>query len=285
MTTATVAAPSKLPLWRTIGQAYALWGENLPDLVRVCWLWMLLMAPVFALLTWWQAPHAMEMMQAVRSGRPFVDPNPLLTMLTQMLGKVVTLPALASIAVAWHRLLLKDEHPGAGAYLRLDGIVVGYAVLALWVGLITMAPGYVSMMFQIVTGTSVTAQDPVALGVQFLAGVGTIAAFFVMARLSLALPGKALGRDDVTFGAAWRVSKGNTWRMLWAYFFCILPMMVFGGGLSYWLYQPGHGRATLTLVSLAVSLLSIPLGMISVGMLSLAYRYFFERSWIVSQFD
>jgi hypothetical protein len=261
MTTATVAAPSKLPLWRTIGQAYALWGENLPDLVRVCWLWMLLMAPVFALLTWWQTPHAMEMMQAVRSGRPFVDPNPLLTMLTQMLGKVVTLPALASIAVAWHRLLLKDEHPGAGAYLRLDGIVVGYAVLALWVGLITMAPG------------------------QFLAGVGTIAAFFVMARLSLALPGKALGRDDVTFGAAWRVSKGNTWRMLWAYFFCILPMMVFGGGLSYWLYQPGHGRATLTLVSLAVSLLSIPLGMISVGMLSLAYRYFFERSWIVSQFD
>jgi hypothetical protein len=278
MTTVTAAAPSKLPLWRTIGQAYALWGENLPDLVRVCWLWMLLMAPVFAFFTWWQAPHLMEIMQAARTGQPFVDPNPLLTMLTQIVGQVVALPALASIAVAWHRLLLKDEHHRAGVYLRLDGIVAGYAVLAFWVGLITLAPGYVSMMFQIVTGTSATARDPLASGVQFLAGVGSITAFFVMARLSLALPGKALGRDDITFGAAWRVSKGNSWRMLWAYFFCILPLTVFGGAMSYWLFQPDHDRAALTLVSLVSSLLRIPLGMISVGMLSLSYRHFFERS-------
>jgi hypothetical protein len=277
MTTVTVAAPAKLPLWRTIGQAYAVWGGNFPDLVRVCWLWVLLMAPVFAFLAWWQAPHAVEILQAARSSHPFADPNPLLTMMGQIVGKVVGLPALASIAVAWHRLLLKDEHPGAGVYLRLDGIVAGYAVLAFWVGLITLAPGYISLMFQIVTGTSVAA-DPVASGVQFLAGVGTITAFFVVARLSLALPGKALGRDDITFGAAWRVSKGNTWRMLWAYFFCILPLMAINGGMSYWLFQPDHGRAALTLVPLVVSLLAIPLGMISVGMLSLSYRHFFERS-------
>jgi hypothetical protein len=274
MTTVTVAAPSKLPLWRTIGQAYVLWGGNLPDLVRVCWLWMLLMAPVFAFLTWWQAPRAMELLQAVRLGQPFVDPNPLLTMLTQIVGKVVGLPALASVAVAWHRLLLKDEHPGAGVYLRLDGIVAGYAVLAFWVGLITLAPNYVSMMLQSMAANG----HPLAAGVQFLAGVGTITALFVVARLSLVLPGKALGRDDITFGAAWRVSKGNTWRMLWAYFFCILPLMAFNGGMSYWLFQPDHGRAALTLVPLVVSLLAIPLGMISVGMLSLSYRHFFERS-------
>jgi hypothetical protein len=277
MTTVTVAAPSKLPLWRTIGRAYALWGENLPDLARVCWLWMLLMAPVFAFLAWWQAPHAMEILQAVRFGQPFADPNPLLTMLGQIVGRVVALPALASIGVAWHRLLLKNEHPGAGVYLRLDGIVVGYAVLAFWVGLITMAPGYISLMFQIATGTSVSAGEPDAFGVRFLAGVVTITAFFVVARLSLVLPGKALGRDDITFGAAWRVSKGNTWRMLWAYFFCILPLMVLNGAMSYWLFQPDHDRTALTLAPLAISLLSIPLGMISIGMLSLSYRHFFER--------
>jgi hypothetical protein len=277
MTTETVAAPAKLPLWRTIGQAYALWGENLPDLVRVCWPWVLLMAPVFAFLAWWQAPYAMEILQAARTGHPFADPNPLLTMMAQIVGKVVELPALASIAVAWHRLLLKDEHPGAGVYLRLDDVVAGYAVLAFWVGLITLAPGYISVMLQIVTGTSVTAWDTPAL-VQFLAGVGTITAFFVVARLSLALPGKALGRDDITFGAAWRASKGNTWRMLWAYFFCILPLMALTVGMSYWLFQPDRSRAAFTLVPLIVSLLAIPLGMISVGMLSLSYRHFFERS-------
>jgi hypothetical protein len=273
MTTVTVAAPSKLPLWRIIGQAYALWGDNLSDLVRVCWPWMLLMAPVFAFLTWWQAPHAMELLQAARTGQPFVDPNPLLTMITAVVGKVVGLPALASIAVAWHRLLLKDEHPGPGVYLRLDGIVAGYAVLAFWVGLITVAPSYVSILFQSMAAHG----HPLASGIQFLAGVGTITAFFVGARLSLVLPGRALGRDNITFGAAWRVSKGNTWRMLWAYFFCILPLMVFSWAMSYWLFQPEHDRAALTLVPLVVSLLAIPLGMISVGMLSLSYRHFFER--------
>src|SRR4051794_5915265 len=94
MTTMTAAAPVKLPLWRTIGQAYALWARNLPELIRICWLWMLIMAPVLALWMWWQEPHVAEVMQAARAGAPFKDPNPLLTMLTQIIGQVIMLPAL-----------------------------------------------------------------------------------------------------------------------------------------------------------------------------------------------
>jgi hypothetical protein len=47
--------------------------------------------------------------------------------------------------------------------------------------------------------------------------------------------------------------------------------------MSYWLVQPGHDRIVVMLVSVAISLLWIPAGMISVGMLSLAYRHFFEQ--------
>ena len=50
MTTTTVAAPPKLPLWRTIGQAYALWSKNFPELMRICWPWMLVMAPIMVQL-------------------------------------------------------------------------------------------------------------------------------------------------------------------------------------------------------------------------------------------
>lgn len=278
MTTTTVAAPTKLPLWRTIGQAYAVWARNFPELVRACWLWMLLMAPILGAWLWWQEPRIVEMMQAARSGQPFADPNPSLTMVTQIVGQLVTLPALASVAVAWHRLLLRDEHPGSGLYLRLDRVVAGYAILAFWIGLITLAPSYVSTMFQIATGTSATMQDAAALVVQTLAGLVSIIAFFVVARLSLALPALALGRDDVTLGTAWRVSKRNTWRMFWAYFFCILPWVMIVGGLSYWMFRPDHDRIVVTLTWLMTSLLWIPVGMISVGMLSLAYRHFFERS-------
>jgi hypothetical protein len=280
MTTMSVVTPAKLPLWRTIGQAYALWAENFPDLVRVVWLWMLLTAPVLAVFFWWREPHLLEMMQAARAGERFADPSPWLTLVTQIVGQVILLPALASAAVAWHRLLLRDEHAGPGIYLRLDSIVAGYAILAFWIGVITLAPGYLGQMVQIIIGASATKGIPAAVAasiVQMLLGVATIIVFFIGARLSLALPGVALGRDEVTLGSAWRISKRNTWRMVWAYFFCSLPGAAIAGGISFGVFLSDPGRATGTLALLVMSLLWIPVGMISVGMLSLAYRHFFER--------
>jgi hypothetical protein len=216
------------------------------------------------------------MMQATRMAKPFVDPDPLLTLVAQIVSQLILLPALASVAVAWHRLLLSDEHPGTGIYFRLDNIVVGYAILALWIAVITLGPNYVSEVFQIVTGTSATARNVATLVVGTLAGFVSLIASFIVARLSLALPALALGRNDVGFGAAWTASRRNTWRMFWAYAFCILPGAAIGAG-TLWLLLP-HGRAAGTLVLLVMSLLWIPVGMISVGMLSLAYRHFFERS-------
>src|SRR5205823_596820 len=132
------------------------------------------------------------------------------------------------------------------------------------------APGYASSIFQTITGSSVDKQDVGAIIAQSVAGFFSIIGFFIVARLSLALPGKALGRDDVTLGSAWKVSKRNTWRMFWAYLFCILPWAAISGGITYWLFSSGPSRAAVTLVSVLFGLLWIPVGMISVGMLSLA---------------
>jgi hypothetical protein len=278
MTSVIDSRPGKLPLWRTIGQAYGLWGENLLELIRICWLWMLIMAPVLALLQWWQAPHLEEIMQAARAGRPDADPNPVLTLMAGIVGRVIMLPALASIAVAWHRLLLRDEHPQPGPYLRLDHVVAGYAILAFWIGLIMAGAGFASTLFQAVTGTSPTPGSPGGSIFQILVGLVTIVAFFVGARLSIALPAMALEREDVTLGAAWRASKGNSWRMVWAYFFCVLPWGLIAAGLGFALLrQPSADRVIVSLVAGAVGALWIPVGMVSVGMLSLAYRHFFER--------
>jgi hypothetical protein len=264
MTTVTEAVPTKLPLWRTIGQAYAVWVRNFPELVRICWPWMLLMTPIIGVWMWWQQPHILQEMQAAGSGEPFADPNPLLSVATQIGDEVIMLPALASMAVAWHRLLLRDEHPGPGLYLRFDRIVAGYAILAFCIGLITLAPNLILTI------------NSNALG--FVAGIALLVGSFIVARLSLALPGIALGRDDVTLGTVWRASKRNTWRMVWAYLFCVLPGIAINGGIIYWTSLADHGPAVVTLVWLVMGLLWIPIGMISVGMLSIAYRHFFERN-------
>ncbi len=76
MTAMNVVAPPKLRLWRTVGQAYAVWARNFPDLIRIVWPWMLLTAPVLALFSWWEEPHVMETMQATRAGGPLADPAP-----------------------------------------------------------------------------------------------------------------------------------------------------------------------------------------------------------------
>ncbi len=274
VTTMTIAAPAKLPLFRTVGQAYALWVRNFSDLIRICWFWMLLMAPVLAIWNWWQVAHFAEMFQAASTGQTFVDLNPVLTWLTVLVGKVIFLPALASVAVAWHRLLLRQEHPGAGGYLRLDKTVAGYAILAFLIGMIITAP---SIVIFALPGIMTANGIGTALLVVFLAEVVSVIGCFIVPRLSLALPGIALGRDDVTLAAAWRVSKRNTWRMMWAYLFCMLPWLAIGGALSHWLLQLGDDRIVVTLVSIAIGLLWIPAGMTSVGMLSLAYRHFFEE--------
>src|SRR5882672_9371473 len=127
MSAATLLLHPKLPLWRTIGQAYAIWARNLPELIRISWLWLLIMTPVLAILMWWQVPTFTAMIDAAKAGRP--DPTPAITLLAQVLNGVVMLPMLASIAVAWHRLLLRHEHVGSGTYLRFDGIVLGYGLM------------------------------------------------------------------------------------------------------------------------------------------------------------
>ena len=274
MTAMTITGPSKLPLFRTIGQAYALWARNFSDLVRICWFWMLLMVPILAIWDWWQTAQLAEIVQGIRFGQAFVDPHPVLTWVTVIVSKLIMLPAVASVAVAWHRLLLRDEHPGPGFYLRLDKTVAGYAILAFLIGLIITVPSTVIIALpKIMTGSGGTA----AAVIEFLVNVAVIVAVFIVPRLSLVLPGIALGRDDATLATAWRVSKRNTWRMVWASFFCLLPLIAISGGLSSWLLLSGYDRAVATLVSLVIALLWIPGGMIGVGMLSLAYRHFFEQ--------
>ena len=144
MTAMTVERPAKLPVFRTVGQAYALWMQNFSDLIRICGFWMVLMAPVLLIWNRMQSAHLAEIVDAFNSGQAFVDPNPVLTALQVLAGRLIMLPPLASAAVAWHRLLLRDEHP-VGTYLRLDGTVGSYAILAFLIGMIITAPS--SMTF------------------------------------------------------------------------------------------------------------------------------------------
>jgi hypothetical protein len=129
MSTEALAASLKLPLWRTVGQAYVQWAKNLIELFHACWLWMLVLAPILAIVDWWQAPRAIDMHRAARTDQLLTNPTPLSDTILEIVPFILTSPALASIAVAWHRLLLNGEHAGPRYYLRLDSLVISYALM------------------------------------------------------------------------------------------------------------------------------------------------------------
>jgi hypothetical protein len=52
MTAITPYAPPKLPVWQTVRASYTIVAHNLGQLARICWLWVLIMVPVYAALDW-----------------------------------------------------------------------------------------------------------------------------------------------------------------------------------------------------------------------------------------
>jgi hypothetical protein len=263
VTLETTGELPSLPLWRTVGQAYALWARNFPDLVRACWLWLLVLTPIVAIEAWWRAPHDAALLKAARSAQPFADSSPLMGAAGAIASLIIILPATASIAVAWHRLVLRNEHPSSRIYLRLDSLVIGYGLLLaiIWV------PARIIVPLGIFTGN---------VAAMWLSIVASFALLFILPRISLALPAAALGRNNVTFASAWKATRQNTWRMFWANLICLLPPTVIGD-LTARLLPLDPSRTTMALDIAIWDLLPIPLGMIEVGMLSVAYRHFFER--------
>src|SRR5262245_16833927 len=117
MTAISASAPPKLPVWQTVRASYAIVAHNLGQLLRICWLWVLTMVPVYAALDWFEEAWSGESgAQATYQWMRDVA----------TLQSAIHLPFLASIAVAWHRLVLLEERVTQPAYLRLDGVVWYY---------------------------------------------------------------------------------------------------------------------------------------------------------------
>ena len=269
--TASAARPPKLPFWRTVGRAYAAPFVNFGSLLSAAWLWLLVLTPVLLVIFWFFVPSMAEYLAKLGT-----DPDPATSMeypipsaqlqLLSLLTQIVILPAIASIAVAWHRLILAGERP-SGTYLRFDRSVWLYAGFLLVVILFISAVQNLPQMIASAQGARVPLWAPV------LPGVVTIAAMFIICRLSLVLPPIALGRTDIGLGEAWRATRGNTWRLFWGPIVCLILIAVASMLLSWVVHSD---RTIATVVMTAEQLIFILVGLIGVGFLSFAYQHFFE---------
>ena len=208
MTPTSASAPPKLPVWQTVRASYAIVGRNLRQLVRICWVWVLIMVPVYGALDWlagtWPGDSAAQAARGIAAALP----------------SPVDTPFLASIAVAWHRLILRGEQVRQVAYIRLDGIVRRYALYALAFLLLErgalLVSAFLAEYLAIEADLIELLAAPAATGATM--GVGLL----VLPRLSLVLPALALG-ERLSLRHAWRITRGNTLRLGAATALCMLP--------------------------------------------------------------
>src|SRR6266436_986819 len=165
---------TRLEVWRTVAEAYALTFGNLGYLLRISWAWVVLMMPVslaFYASAFWFGRHN-------SAGEGY-----LASLFEDLLSTLLFLPFLASIAVAWHRLLLMNEEWPGSVYLRLDGCVASYLGLSAVISI--LFPGTMSVF---ISGVAAGWHGLLLLGVALATAVG----LFLSTRIWLALPARAL---------------------------------------------------------------------------------------------
>lgn len=253
-----------------MAECYALVARNFGQLVRISWLWLLIMVPVYAAAHWLASPNWIEM--APRWVKEIAPVMPI----------VVELPFLASIAVAWHRMVLRHERVSAPAYLRLDRQVWLYAMCALGLLVLTIGPLLPIIAVGAATQYSYGLQNldtEIVLAIVLaLAVLGQAVGLFVLARLSLVLPALALG-ERFSLSKVWRVTRGSTLRFALATSLCMLPALLLRMLVPFlslflsepwWLNQLLDSLGYTVFDSLAYAVLTI----LAVTLLSLTYRFF-----------
>jgi hypothetical protein len=269
----------KLPFWRTVGACYATVARNLEQLARMSWLWLVILLPVYASVQWLIWPWTNEIKQ--QTGGAIAEAM-------SVLPHIVEIPALASIAVAWHRLVLREEGVHSAAYLRIDRIVWSYALVLFAFLALAFGP-----MWYASARTTALPDDlddlwavwmPLSAILMSTAAALMIVMFF-LPRLSLVLPAIALG-ERLSLADAWRVTRGNTWRLACAVVLCELSLLALLLPLiSLYLYLYAYlSTRTLSVIVATISALAYVLVVtIGVTLLSLAYRHFVWRHEIDSE--
>jgi hypothetical protein len=256
---AVVAAsePRKLSVWPTIRASYAIVLRNFGQLIRICWLWLLIIVPIHMAAHWLTWPSL-----------PEAGGTETVVLAIVSLAGLIYLPALASIEVAWHRLILLGERVEGAFYLRLDRIVWRYALAQVVIGVLVFTPFLLLTVFH----AYYPLPQDLPSGLVWVGGLGasTFIAVLLCVRMALVLPSIALG-ESLSPMDAWRVTRGNTKTSLYATGCCAMPLaMLWLAGML----ADTSSRETYALVNTAASITSLLLAPPWVAAYSLLYRFF-----------
>jgi len=283
----------KLPLGETISLSYAWFFQKFADVLRVSWLWLMLCIVLFGIENWlhWSWLTA-AFAHASKGATHFQAPAlPLGLGFLMMLAWLAMMFGTTSVAVAWHRRILLNEQPGLSGRNVASRALWRYIGIGIAITLITILPIAIVMfptMFLLAPAQGSQPDAAFFLMIPIIFVI-YIAALAIMLRLSVLLPARAIGDTALTFGQAWRRTRGNTWRMFWGLLACSIPPLIVLEIISAVVWAaigtsklvstdgqmpvPPFGLIMMSAIMFVLSLLIVP---IYIGFLSHSYRHFFQ---------
>lgn len=268
------AATTKLPVWRTARETYALIFGNFGFLIRVGWPWMLLAVALLLAMDWGLSHVGARSDGSRPAWRDIVD---------YLASSVVQVCCLATFAVHWHRHVLRTAGDNDAPALRL---ILAYAFAAFAIELIfsNLVISPLLLISPNAVDTGMNFALIIAFAVLFPVGA------YLWCRLTLVLPAIALGRDS-SVGAAWFATRDNGMRLLLSSLLAfMLPFLLWLAiNLAKWaaellVAQGSTGAqpttapqaaapATWDLLNAVESItLSVLLALLAISFLSVAYR-------------
>ena len=264
---------SKLPVWRTAGEAYAFIFRNPGVFVSLAAIPLALSLPLgFAMLL--VQPITPDDYQTYLTESAFFGWWDLVNIIHQLIWAI--------FAVSWHRFVLLGRKDSTGP---VQFLLRRRELRFFLYTLIFLLPFYiVSVLSRSVFGrvfrepSMETFQS--SFDVLMILGGVMVVAFIIMICCTLIFPAIAVDSDR-GFGTAWRQLRGSTWRLIWALVIVVAPFLPVSGAIAQvtvpMLMDAASGADvswTAFILLLAVnSLLGFLLAAVAVTVLSLAYRH------------
>jgi hypothetical protein len=275
-------ADPKLPLGTTIGLAYSSYFQNFIDVLRISWLYLLLVVPLIGATSWQQMSWFSAALANLGPGTHLqaIPARPVELTVLQIMSSLATFFAGVSIAVAWHRRLLLNEPPrfsgsnvGAPSLWRYIGVGLVICLIIALPALAIIAPIYLMLP----RGVANTPNVAIFVAIPFLYIFG----FVILLRLSLLLPARAVDNISLTFKEVWNRTRGNTWRLFWGVVACFAPpllivqlgVLILGGFPNPAKLANGEMVHQWVIDSVVITSYSMLVTPIWVGFLSYAYRF------------
>lgn len=271
------------PIDQVLLNTYRAVFENFGYAIRIAWAWILVVTTARI-----GSDLIAKTFLTSGTGEPAVSWN-----LTFLIGWLLFVP-LASIAVAWHRLLLTGERDSSFIYLRLDRLVWRYFGLAVAIFVISLLPilgiwglGEFAEQIAAMTGSAsegktgvevlLAPAGPAALPI--IQAVATILIFWLTARLAVILPGKALNLPDMSLRRAWQVTRGHSWGLLMGMFGCIVPFLFLIGGVRGMGFKYSAVDGPFLHISewLFVESMAALFSLVQISFFSFCFQFFFKR--------